>query len=148
MTITAVILAAGQGTRMRSATPKVLHSLLGYPMASYAINSARKVSGTKPVLVIGHGQDEVRQVLGEAVEYIVQEPQLGTGHAVMQAKSKLEGKSKLVMVTYADMPLISPESLNKLVDAQRTHKGPLSMLTVIAQDPRGFGRVVRDERGM
>jgi bifunctional UDP-N-acetylglucosamine pyrophosphorylase / glucosamine-1-phosphate N-acetyltransferase len=147
MTITAVILAAGQGTRMRSATPKVLHSLLGHPMASYAIESARQVSGAKPVLVIGHAQDEVRQVLGEAVEYVVQEPQLGTGHAVMQAKSKLEGKSKLVLVTYADMPLISTESLNKLVGAQRSHIGPLTMLTVIAQNPRGFGRVVRDEQG-
>ena len=147
MRISAVILAAGQGTRMRSATPKVLHTLLGRPLASYAIDSASQASETKPFLVIGHGQDEVRKVLGETAEYIVQEPQLGTGHAVMQAKTLLEGKCDLVLVMYADMPLITPESLTKLVEMQRTHHGPLPMLTVISPEPRGFGRVLRNDQG-
>lgn len=147
MRVIPVILAAGQGTRMRSATPKVLHSLLGRPLASYSIETAREVSGSKPVLVIGHGQDEVRQVFGESADYIVQEPQLGTGHAVLQVKQELEGTSDLVLVTYADMPLITAASLRKLVDAQQSHQGPVTMLTVIAEKPRGFGRVIRNEQG-
>jgi bifunctional UDP-N-acetylglucosamine pyrophosphorylase/glucosamine-1-phosphate N-acetyltransferase len=147
MTTTAVILAAGQGTRMRSKTPKVLHPLLGRPLASYSIEAVQEATGTKPVLIIGHGQDDVRRVLGETVDYVIQEPQLGTGHAVLQAKTKLAGKSDLVLVTYADMPLVTPQSLGKLVDAQRSHNGPVTMLTVIADNPRGFGRVVRAEEG-
>jgi bifunctional UDP-N-acetylglucosamine pyrophosphorylase / glucosamine-1-phosphate N-acetyltransferase len=147
MITTAVILAAGQGTRMRSKTPKVLHPLLGRPLASYSIDAAQEATGAKPVLIIGHGQDEVRRVLGDTAEYIVQEPQLGTGHAVLQAKSKLADQSDLILVTYADMPLITPESLRQLLDSQQTHHGPVTMLTVIAEDPRGFGRVVRTEGG-
>ena len=147
MRISTVILAAGHGTRMRSDTPKVLHQLLGRPMASYSIDSARQASGTKPILVIGYGQDQVRQVLGETAEYVVQDPQLGTGHAVLQTKTKLEGRCDLVLVAYADMPLISSDILIKLVEAQSTHKGPITMLTVIAEDPRGFGRVLRDQQG-
>jgi bifunctional UDP-N-acetylglucosamine pyrophosphorylase / glucosamine-1-phosphate N-acetyltransferase len=147
MRVTPVILAAGQGTRMRSMTPKVLHNLLGQPLASFAIDTAREACGTKPVLVIGHGQDEVRQVLGETVAYIIQEPQLGTGHAVLQAKPELEGKSDLILVTYADMPLITSATLRKLVDAQRSHAGPVTILTVISKHPRGFGRVIRNGQG-
>ena len=147
MITTAVILAAGQGTRMRSKTPKVLHGLLGRPLASYSIDAAREATGTKPVLIIGHGQDEVRQALSDQVDYIVQEPQLGTGHAVLQAKSSLTGRSDLVLVTYADMPLVTPQSLRRLVEAQQSFPGPVTMLTVIANDPRGFGRVVRTEDG-
>jgi bifunctional UDP-N-acetylglucosamine pyrophosphorylase / glucosamine-1-phosphate N-acetyltransferase len=145
MTTTAIILAAGQGTRMRSKTPKVLHPLSGRPLASYSVGAAQEATGIKPVLIIGHGQDDVRQVLGDTADYIVQEPQLGTGHAVLQAKPKLQGKSKLVLVTYADMPLITPASLRQLINAQRNHPGPVTMLTVIAENPRGFGRVVRGE---
>jgi bifunctional UDP-N-acetylglucosamine pyrophosphorylase/glucosamine-1-phosphate N-acetyltransferase len=147
MITTAVILAAGQGIRMRSKTPKVLHRFHGRPMASYSISAAQEATGIRPVLIIGHGQDAVRQVLGETADYIVQEPQLGTGHAVLQAKLKLAGKSDLVLVTYADMPLITPQSLRRLVDAQRSHRGPVTMSTVIAENPRGFGRVVRTDGG-
>lgn len=147
MITTAVILAAGQGTRMRSKTPKVLHNLLGRPLACYSIDAALEATGSKPVLIIGHGQDEVRQQLGDQVDYIVQEPQLGTGHAVLQAKASLTGRSDLVLVTYADMPLVTPQSLRRLVEAQQSFAGPVTMLTVIADDPRGFGRVVRTEDG-
>lgn len=147
MITTAVILAAGQGTRMHSKIPKVLHDLLGRPLASYSIDAAREATGSKPVLIIGHGQDEVRQALADQVDYIVQEPQLGTGHAVLQAKSSLSGRSDLVLVTYADMPLVTPHSLRRLVEAQQSFQGPVTMLTVIADDPRGFGRVVRAKDG-
>jgi bifunctional UDP-N-acetylglucosamine pyrophosphorylase / glucosamine-1-phosphate N-acetyltransferase len=81
MQIKAVVLAAGQGTRMRSELPKVLHPLLGHPLAWYALEASRQATQAQPVMVIGHAGEAVRQALGEAADYVVQEPQLGTGHA-------------------------------------------------------------------
>jgi bifunctional UDP-N-acetylglucosamine pyrophosphorylase / glucosamine-1-phosphate N-acetyltransferase len=147
MKTTAVILAAGQGTRMRSKLPKVLHTLLGRPMICYAMDAARQVSETPPVLVVGHAADQVRQVAGDAVRYVVQEPQSGTGHAVQQTRSLLKGNTDLVLVTTADMPLLSAGTLQRLVSAQVAHAGPLTLLTVLSDEPRGFGRVLRDDQG-
>src|SRR5512139_2564458 len=106
MKVTAVLLAAGQGTRMKSDLPKVLHLVCGRPMISYALAAARSASTEMPVVVIGHIADAVREYVGEAARFVVQEPQLGTGHAVMQAESLLRGKADYVIVAYADMPLI------------------------------------------
>jgi len=145
--IRAVILAAGQGTRMRSSQPKMLHRLLDRPMVRYAVGTASQVSGSVPVVVVGHGADQVRQELGEAAEFVVQEEQLGTGHAVLQAKPLLAGKSDLVLVTYGDMPLLTSTTLESLVHTQKTNPGPITILTVVYEDPRGFGRVVRDGAG-
>jgi len=148
MKISAVILAAGQGTRMRSSLPKVLHPLLGQPMAWHALETARQVTGTQPVMIIGHGAEAVRQALGEqAASYVVQAPQLGTGHAVMQAESLLRGTSDLVLVTYADMPLVSSDTLRRLVAAHQKNSAVITLVTVIAADPRGFGRILRDASG-
>jgi bifunctional UDP-N-acetylglucosamine pyrophosphorylase / glucosamine-1-phosphate N-acetyltransferase len=147
MTLQSIILAAGQGTRMRSNLPKVLHPLLGKPLVYYSLNAAQKVSGITPVMVIGHGGEEVRQVVGEAARFVLQEPQLGTGHAVQQTMSLLQGKSDHVLVTYADMPLLRAETFDQLVEAHQSHKGPITLLTVVEDDPRGFGRIVRDEDG-
>lgn len=138
MNVTAVILAAGLGTRMKSSVPKVLHPLLGRPMISYSVNAARQVTGNPPVVVIGHAGEQVRTVLGDRAEYVLQEPQLGTAHAVMQTEGLLKGKSELVLVTAADMPLIREETLRQLVTAQEGNPGPLTMLTVISDDARGF----------
>ncbi len=147
MKLSAVILAAGQGTRMKSNLPKVLHPLLGKPMAWYALEAARQATGCKPVMVIGHGADQVRQGLGDLAEYVLQEPQLGTGHAVMQAEPVLSGKSDLVLVTYADMPLLTGETLGRLVDVAQNHDDPISMLTVTTEETRGFGRILRNPAG-
>jgi bifunctional UDP-N-acetylglucosamine pyrophosphorylase/glucosamine-1-phosphate N-acetyltransferase len=147
MKLSAVILAAGQGIRMKSNLPKVLHLLLGKPMAWYALETARQVTGEKPVVVIGHGADQVRQMLGDQADYVLQEPQLGTGHAVLQADPVLNGKSDLVLVTYADMPLLTKETLGRLVEVAQSHTGPISMLTVTSEETRGFGRILRDQNG-
>ncbi len=146
-TLAAVILAAGQGTRMKSDLPKVLHRLLGKPMAWYAIQAACQVTGSRPVMVIGHGADLVRQELGEQAEYVLQEPQLGTGHAVLAAEPLLGEKSDLVVVTYADMPLLTAATLSRLVELARSHDDPITMLTVTTADTRGFGRILRDDLG-
>jgi bifunctional UDP-N-acetylglucosamine pyrophosphorylase/glucosamine-1-phosphate N-acetyltransferase len=147
MKITAILLAAGQGTRMKSSLPKVLHPVAGKPMLWHAMNAIQQVTTEKPVVVVGHGADEVTAYLGETAQTVLQEPQLGTGHAVMQAESLLKGKTDMVIVCYADMPLLRGETLQKLVETQKQNKGPISMLTVIADDPRGFGRIIRRDDG-
>jgi len=142
-----VILAAGQGTRMKSRLPKMLHPLGGRPMILHGVETACAVSQRSPVVVIGHGAEAVREAVGEAARFVVQEEQLGTGHAVMQARAALEGSADHVIVMYGDMPLLRPEALSALLDLQKSSGGPFSMTAVIAQDARGFGRVVRDEQG-
>jgi bifunctional UDP-N-acetylglucosamine pyrophosphorylase/glucosamine-1-phosphate N-acetyltransferase len=155
MKVTAVILAAGQGTRMRSNLPKVLHPLLGKPMAVYSIQATKEATGSQPVVVVGHGAEVVRNVLGDIADYVHQEPQLGTGHAVQQVESRLSGNTDLVLVTTADMPLLSAKTLTSLIEAHiaalgaahEAHNGPITMLTVNSVDSHGFGRVVRSESG-
>jgi bifunctional UDP-N-acetylglucosamine pyrophosphorylase/glucosamine-1-phosphate N-acetyltransferase len=147
MKITAVLLAAGQGTRMKSNLPKVLHPVAGKPMIWHALQSISQSTTEKPIVVVGHGADEVTKYLGDSALTVLQEPQLGTGHAVMQAETLLKGKTDLVVVCYSDMPLLRGETLQKLVETQKNNKGPISMLTVIADDPHGFGRIIRKADG-
>jgi bifunctional UDP-N-acetylglucosamine pyrophosphorylase/glucosamine-1-phosphate N-acetyltransferase len=147
MRIASVILAAGKGVRMNSTLPKVLHPLLGQPLVFYAIAAAKQVTQSQPVLVIGHGADEIRRAVGESARFVVQQPQLGTGHAVAQTESLLRGQVDLVLVTYADMPLLTADTLANLVHAQQEQPSAMTLLTVISEQPRGFGRVLRDENG-
>ena len=139
MNIASVILAAGKGVRMNSTLPKVLHPILGQPIVSYAIAAAREVAQTQPVLVIGHEADEIRRTIGESVQYVVQEPQLGTGHAVLQTESLLRGRADLVLVTYADMPLLTADTLVCLIRTHQEQSGAMTMLTAVSEQPRGFG---------
>jgi bifunctional UDP-N-acetylglucosamine pyrophosphorylase/glucosamine-1-phosphate N-acetyltransferase len=147
MKVTAVLLAAGMGTRMKSDLPKVLHPLCGRPMLWHVLEALREATTEKPVVVVGHGAEPVINFLGKTAQTVLQEPQLGTGHAAMQSESLLKGRSDLVIVTYADMPLLRGETFKQLVDTQRANSGPFSLLTVIADDPRGFGRIVRRPNG-
>jgi bifunctional UDP-N-acetylglucosamine pyrophosphorylase/glucosamine-1-phosphate N-acetyltransferase len=151
MDTVAIILAAGQSTRMRSRLPKVLHPIAGRPMIWYSLQAARQAvgEGRRPILVVGHAADAVRAAVGDQAEYAYQAQQLGTGHAVMQARPLLEGWQGTVLVLYGDMPLLRGETLRSLLqlhETQRSHT-PLTMLTVESQDSMGFGRVVRDEAG-
>jgi bifunctional UDP-N-acetylglucosamine pyrophosphorylase / glucosamine-1-phosphate N-acetyltransferase len=147
MKITAVLLAAGQGTRMKANLPKVLHPICGRPMIAYALEVAGSVSTGKPLVIIGRDMEAVRNFVGDSAGCIIQDPPLGTGHALQQAEDSLRGKTDLVLVTYADMPLLRPETLARLVEAQKENPGPISMLTVMNPDPRGFGRILRGPDG-
>jgi bifunctional UDP-N-acetylglucosamine pyrophosphorylase/glucosamine-1-phosphate N-acetyltransferase len=147
MKIASVILAAGKGVRMNSTLPKVLHPLLGLPMVSYAIAAAQEVTQSEPILVVGHGEDDIRRTIDSGVQFVVQQPQLGTGHAVLQAESLLRGQADLVLVTYADMPLLTADTLALLVRTQKENSSALTMLTMVSEQPRGFGRVLRDDSG-
>lgn len=153
MKTSAVILAAGQGTRMRSALPKVLHPLLGKPLVWHALESAREATGEKPLLVVGHGAEAVRAEVGQAARFVLQEPQLGTGHALSQAEQVLRGEADLILVTSADMPLFTVDTLRRLVQAhqeryrQDESACPITLLSILADDSRGFGRVIRKSNG-
>lgn len=147
MKVTAVLLAAGQGTRMKSALPKVLHPLCGKPMLWHVLEALKSATTEKPVVVIGHGADAVQNYLGDSADCVLQEPQLGTGHAAMQAEALLKGKTDYVIVTYADMPLLRGETFQRLVETQRLNPGPFSLVTATTKNPRGFGRIVRKADG-
>ena len=147
MKVTAVLLAAGQGTRMKSDLPKVLHSLCGKPMIWHVVRALKSAATEKPVVIVGYGADQVKAYLGDSAECVLQEPQLGTGHAVMQAESILKDHTDYVIVAYADMPLLRGEVFNRLIETQRHNPGPLSLVTAIADDPRGFGRILRKPDG-
>jgi bifunctional UDP-N-acetylglucosamine pyrophosphorylase/glucosamine-1-phosphate N-acetyltransferase len=142
-----VILAAGQGTRMKSDRQKVLHPLAGKPMVTYAVETAQALIDAKPVLIVGRGAEAVREIVGADVVLVEQAEQRGTGHAVLQARETLHGQADLVLVTYADMPLLTPETLRRLVERQFENPGPITLLTLATDDPRGFGHIVRDESG-
>ena len=147
MNISSIILAAGQGTRMKSMQPKVLHQICGYPMVHYAIEAVSGFGEDAPVVVIGHGADTVRSVIGDAARFVIQEQQLGTAHAVQTAEKTLKGKSGLVIVISADMPLLTAETLERMVSIQLKNSGPMTMLIIDSPNPRGFGRVIRDNAG-
>lgn len=144
MSLDVVILAAGQGTRMRSAVPKVLHPIAGKPMLSHVIETAQQLNPKKIHVVVGHGAQEVQQQLADdTLNFITQAEQLGTGHAVAQTVAELS--ADYVLVLYGDVPLTRVETLQALL--QRLDAGGMSLLTVCLDDPRGYGRIVRDATG-
>jgi len=140
-----VILAAGKGKRMRSDLPKVLHPLAGRPLLAHVLAAARALTPRRLCVVVGHGGNAVRERLAaEAVAWVEQSPQLGTGHAVQQALPALEAGGT-VLVLYGDVPLISPATLAGLVEAAAG--GRLALLTQVLEDPTGYGRIVKDADG-
>jgi bifunctional UDP-N-acetylglucosamine pyrophosphorylase/glucosamine-1-phosphate N-acetyltransferase len=147
MRVAPVILAAGQGTRMKSELPKVLHPVLGRPLVWHAIHTLQQITDVAPVVVVGYGAEKVQQLIGDEVYYAYQEQQLGTGHAVMQTVDLLKGQTDYVLVSYADMPLLSAQTFKHIVETQLQHAGPITMLTNISDAPRGFGRIIRDAFG-
>ena len=118
MIIDVVILAAGKGTRMYSDLPKPLHRLMGKPIINYVIAAAESLTNNPPVIVIGHKKEQFKDLLGNNYRYIEQKELLGTGHAVSQADSLLNGNSDLVLVVSGDMPLVKTQTLRSLIDTQ------------------------------
>ncbi|OON90172.1 MAG: UDP-N-acetylglucosamine diphosphorylase/glucosamine-1-phosphate N-acetyltransferase [Candidatus Epulonipiscium fishelsonii] len=143
MNLTAIILAAGQGTRMASNKSKVLHQVLGKSLVEYPINVVKKSGAEKICLIIGHMAEDVKRTIGKGVEYILQAEQLGTGHAVMQALDFL-GENEEVIILCGDTPLISMESIDKLKSFHLTHNNDVSVLSAIVENPFGYGRIVRE----
>jgi bifunctional UDP-N-acetylglucosamine pyrophosphorylase/glucosamine-1-phosphate N-acetyltransferase len=133
---------------MKSQLTKILHPLVGKPVAQYALDIARQVGAEETIFVIGKNREQLRNILGEdRIGYAFQSERKGTGHATMQARSLLQGRSDLVLVYYGDMPLLKAESLKKLVENQEQGRTALTMLTLISDDSMGFGRVIRAPDG-
>lgn len=146
MSVSVLILAAGQGTRMRSSMPKVLHHLAGKPFIRYSIETARALSDHQPVVVIGHAAEAIRAELGDEAAYAYQAQQLGTAHAVMVAEEALKDQADQIVVINADMPLLTASTLQKMVDLQHEHNSVMTLLCNRSEIPLGYGRIVRDEK--
>jgi bifunctional UDP-N-acetylglucosamine pyrophosphorylase/glucosamine-1-phosphate N-acetyltransferase len=142
-----VILAAGLGKRMQSDLPKVLHPLAGKPMLAHVLDNARKLGPDRIVVVVGHGADRVKQAFAgqDDIQFATQSPQHGTGHAVQQAAPLLlDADDSATLVLYGDVPLVQAETLQRLLDAR---DGGMAVLTENLNDPGGYGRIVRDDKG-
>jgi bifunctional UDP-N-acetylglucosamine pyrophosphorylase/glucosamine-1-phosphate N-acetyltransferase len=143
LSLTIIVLAAGQGVRMHSDLPKVMHPLAGRPMVRFAIDAARALEPDNIIGVVGYRADLVRDALGEGITFATQEQQLGTGHAVQQAQI-VAGRSDTVLVLYGDTPLIRPETLRQIVTNHEEMGSAVTVLTSRPPDPTGYGRIVRD----
>ncbi|MFF2459964.1 MULTISPECIES: bifunctional UDP-N-acetylglucosamine diphosphorylase/glucosamine-1-phosphate N-acetyltransferase GlmU [Peribacillus] len=144
----AIILAAGQGTRMKSKLYKVLHPVCGKPMVQHVIDQVNQLQIEDIVTVIGHGAEKVQEQLGDSCKYALQEQQLGTAHAVMQAESALSVKSGTTLVICGDTPLIKAETMKELIALHEQSQAKATILTAYADNPAGYGRVLRGEGGL
>jgi len=140
-----IILAAGLGTRMKSKTIKILHRAAGRPIIDYVLDLAGELSSNPPVMVIGHQRDAVQSAVGERARFAVQEPQLGTGHAVLQAAPHIDAAGKRVLILSGDVPLTRRETLERLIAEHESNGNALTLLTMNPSDPAMYGRIVRDE---
>jgi len=144
-TINVVVLAAGKGTRMYSALPKVLHELAGRSLLQHVLDTAAQLSDCVTQIVIGHGAEQVREaVSSQKVNFVLQEQQLGTAHAVHQTLPRLDPQA-IALVLYGDVPLVQASTLEKLLKA--TDENSMAVLTCLVANPAGLGRIVRDEKG-
>jgi len=141
-----VILAAGKGTRMKSARPKVLHPVAGRPMIDYVLKAASAVHPASTTLVVGHQAETLQKALARhsGLSFVVQEPQLGTGHALLMAEPSLGGAKGTLLLLSGDVPLLKAETLGSLVDGHISAESAMTVLTAHVANPHGYGRIVRD----
>jgi bifunctional UDP-N-acetylglucosamine pyrophosphorylase/glucosamine-1-phosphate N-acetyltransferase len=149
MSLTAIILAAGKSTRMKSKRPKALHEVCGKPMLHYILRACYDAGVTRALVVVGHGKDEVMATFGgdERIRWVEQTEQLGTGHAARMCEPELKKLQGDVFLLAGDVPLIRGEVLTTLLQAHRDENAAASMATAVLDDPTGYGRVVRDDVG-
>ncbi|AIE58577.1 bifunctional UDP-N-acetylglucosamine diphosphorylase/glucosamine-1-phosphate N-acetyltransferase GlmU [Bacillus methanolicus] len=143
----AIILAAGKGTRMKSKLYKVLHPVCGKPMVQHVVDQVSKLNINEIVTIIGHGAEKVKEQLGGQSKYALQQEQLGTAHAVMQAKEMLAGKEGVTIVVCGDTPLIKAETMEALFRHHEETNAKATILTAKLEDPTGYGRIIRNGEG-
>jgi len=144
----ALILAAGKGTRMKSDLAKVLHVLNGKPLLHYSLAASESAEAEKIVVIIGHQADKIRDDFsGRGCIFVEQKPLLGTGHAVLQAKNVLADYKGLTVILCGDVPLLKPATIKSLVDNHLAAKAVVSVLTTIPPSAQGYGRIVKDDKG-
>jgi bifunctional UDP-N-acetylglucosamine pyrophosphorylase/glucosamine-1-phosphate N-acetyltransferase len=145
--VACVILAAGEGTRMKSTRAKVTHELAGKPLILYALETAKSIDPEKVIVIVGHDSERVKNAIGEGVCFVEQTPQRGTGHAVLQIKSMLSKYEGTVLILSGDVPLVKPETLRRLVHAHMNAGAACTLLTAVLKDPTGYGRIIRRGSG-
>jgi bifunctional N-acetylglucosamine-1-phosphate-uridyltransferase/glucosamine-1-phosphate-acetyltransferase GlmU-like protein len=145
-----IILAAGLGTRMRSNKAKVLHGILGRPMVLYVAETARKIAGDEVIVVIGNQAEKVREVVSKEapLKFAYQARQLGTGHAVLCALPYLPNQCKDVVILCGDVPLITAETILRLMESHKKNRRDITVLAVEMDDPTGYGRIITDKKGL
>ncbi|WP_042353265.1 bifunctional UDP-N-acetylglucosamine diphosphorylase/glucosamine-1-phosphate N-acetyltransferase GlmU [Bacillus massiliigorillae] len=143
----AIVLAAGQGTRMKSKLYKVLHSVCGKPMVQHVLDQVSALQVKETVTIVGHGAEKVQAQLGDKCGFALQAEQLGTAHAVMQAESLLQGKQGTTFVICGDTPLIKAETMEALIKQHEAQGAKASVLTAYLEDPTGYGRIIRNKEG-
>jgi bifunctional UDP-N-acetylglucosamine pyrophosphorylase/glucosamine-1-phosphate N-acetyltransferase len=148
MDVAVIVLAAGKGKRMKSILPKVIHPILGRPMISYVLDAVMKINPKKIALVVGHGAEKVKEAVADKhVEWVLQEEQLGTGHAASCARKVLAGFKGNVLILNGDFPLITPKTLKNFITSHNKSRASVSILTAILDNTEGYGRVVRSQKG-
>ncbi len=147
--IAVVILAAGKGTRMKSEKAKVLHEIHGVPMIHYVVESASHIAGNHVIVVVGHQREEVKKAVLQSfsASFAIQEEQKGTGHAVLCALPQIESTISHVVILCGDVPLISSDTLKKLVAKHRSGNAVVTVLAVSVENPKGYGRMIVNEDG-
>ena len=143
----AVILAAGKGKRMRSKKPKVLHHICGKPIISHVLDQLSMLGTKKSIMIVGHQSELIQEQIGNQVIYIEQKEQLGTAHAVLQAKSELMNQQGITLVLNGDHPLFTKETLQQLIQKHQEEGAAATVLTACVDDPTGYGRIIRGEDG-
>src|SRR5438105_974799 len=140
-----VVLAAGQGTRMKSRMPKVLHPLAGRPLVEHVLKTSEAISPSTVTLIVGHGADIVRSTVGTRPnrDFVIQDPQLGTAHALQQAEARLAGRQGTVVLLSGDVPLLSGSTMRRLLEIHQAAKAAATVVTAVVERPYGYGRIVR-----
>ena len=145
MSLQVVVLCAGKGTRMKSEKSKVMHEIMGKPMIEYVYEIAKEVSDKKPIFIVGHAKEQIESYFKDKVEYVHQDEQLGTGHAVILAEKKINENDD-VLILYGDTPLIQASTIKKLIEDKKDDT-PVTILTSMVDNPFGYGRIVKDING-
>lgn len=147
MKMMAIVLAAGQGKRMKSKLYKVLHPVCGKPMVGHVLQTVQEAECRRTVVVVGHGAEAVQAYVGDVAEFALQEKQLGTGHAVQQAEPLLGHEEGTTVILYGDTPLVTSETIKALLELHLATKSAATVLTAVVPNPQGLGRIIRDDAG-
>ena len=142
-----VIMAGGKGNRMNSDLPKVLHKIAGKPILNYVLETLSELTLNKKIVIVGHGADSVKSLIGNDMEYAVQSVQLGTGHAVLQSKELLTSFNGNVLILSGDVPFLTNHTLKKFLNYHRGHQHSCSIISAILEHPAGYGRIIRNDKG-